>query len=96
VAEAAAVSSVGRQHEAANNPTLEADILSYSRSRGLFAGVDVKGVVVKPDDDLNMAVYKKTARDLLGARGSGDVTGSDLQAFPETLGRYTTNPSGSG
>jgi lipid-binding SYLF domain-containing protein len=49
----AAAGPVGRQHEAASDAKLDADILAYSRSKGLFAGVDVKGVVVKPDNDLN-------------------------------------------
>jgi SH3 domain-containing YSC84-like protein 1 len=86
----AAAGPVGRTHEAANDPKLQSDILSYSRSRGLFAGVDVKGVVVRPDDDMNKAVYNHTARELLSDQSSGAATGSGLKAFPETLGRYAS------
>ena len=72
-----------------------AKILSYSRSRGLFAGANVKGIVVKPEDDLNVAVYHKTARELLGDQATGgaeaEVTG--LKAFPQSLTRYTVNSS---
>lgn len=45
---------------------MNAEILSYSRSRGLFAGINPKGVVIRPEDDLNEAVYTKSARELLG------------------------------
>jgi len=79
----AAAGPVGKNHEAASDARLQADILSYSRSRGLFAGVDVKGVVIRPEDDFNMAVYNKTARQLLrhserrdgGGRPAGVPTG---------------------
>jgi lipid-binding SYLF domain-containing protein len=87
----AAAGPVGRQHEAASDARLDADILAYSRSKGLFAGVDVKGVVVKPDNDLNQAVYKKTARELLTEqRNAGPASG--LKVFPDTLVRYSAPP----
>jgi len=57
-----AAGPVGRNAGAATDALMHAEILSYSRSRGLFAGVNVKGVVLKPEDDLNMAVYGHTAR----------------------------------
>jgi lipid-binding SYLF domain-containing protein len=38
---------------------------SYSRSRGVVAGANLKGVVVRPEDDLNRAVYDQTAHELL-------------------------------
>jgi len=85
----AAAGPVGRSHEAASDAKLEADILSYSRSKGLFAGVDVKGVVVKPDDEMNKAVYKKTARELLTEQRPDAP--SSLNAFPAAIGRYATN-----
>ena len=57
----------------------------------LFAGVNVKGVVLKPEDDLNVAVYGRTARELLADRTSGDAgVVTALQAFPQALGRYTS------
>src|SRR5262249_21330234 len=88
----AAAGPVGRTHEAANDAKLQSDILTYSRSRGLFAGVDIKGVVVRPDEDQNRAVYNKTARELLSDQAGGDAKGSGLTAFPETLGRYASKP----
>ena len=44
---------------------MRAEILSYSRSRGLFAGVSLKGVVISQDNDMNQAIYGKTAKQLL-------------------------------
>jgi lipid-binding SYLF domain-containing protein len=54
----------GRTVEASTDATLRAEILSYSRSRGLFAGVSLSGTSLRPDDDANRQVYghKLTAR----------------------------------
>jgi lipid-binding SYLF domain-containing protein len=71
-----------------------AQILSYSRSRGLFAGANVKGVVIKPEDDLNMTIYSKTAREMLGHPIGADATpAAGLKAFPHALGRYSAATS---
>ncbi len=72
-----AAGPVGRNAGAATDALMRAAMLSYSRSRGLFAGVALNGVVIKPEDELNLAVYNKTAEELLkepvrhhvGARG---------------------------
>jgi len=86
---ALAAGPVGRNAGAATDALMHAAILSYSRSRGLFAGVNVKGVVLKPEDDLNVAVYGRPARELLADRvGDGSQQG-ELQSFPDTLDRYT-------
>src|SRR5579862_5564073 len=50
-----AAGPVGREAGAGTDALMHAAILSYSRSRGLFAGMSLKGVVIKPEDDLNMA-----------------------------------------
>jgi lipid-binding SYLF domain-containing protein len=88
----AAAGPVGRQASAGTDIAMKAQILSYSRSRGLFAGVELKGVVIKPDDDLNSAVYKTKARDLLGTddQQRGKNAPADLLAFPRTLERYSS------
>jgi len=89
-----AAGPVGRNAGAATDALMHAEILSYSRSRGLFAGVNVKGIVLKPEDDLNIAVYNQTARELLGDPVSSDPgAATGLQAFPQALGRYTANSS---
>lgn len=48
---------VGRTGAAATDARLNAQILSYSRSRGLFAGIDVSGGVLRPDKDANADTY---------------------------------------
>jgi lipid-binding SYLF domain-containing protein len=88
----AALGPVGREAAAATDALLKAEIISYSRSRGLFAGVDLKGVVIKPDDDLNEAIYRMKARELLTGSSENTSQGSaNLLAFPLTIKRYSTN-----
>lgn len=78
---------VGREASAGTDALMEAEILSYSRSRGLFAGVNLKGVVIRPEDDLNLAVYDKSARELLD-KGNSNNTGADLSSFSKTVSLY--------
>ena len=58
---------VGRTAEGATDAQLHAEILSYSRTRGLFAGVSLDGAVMKQDKDDNRDLYgrKITAREIL-------------------------------
>jgi len=81
---------VGRDASAGTDALMQAEILSYSRSRGLFAGVNLKGVVIRPEDDLNLAVYDRNARELLD-KGEQDPnnTAVDLSSFSKTVSRYT-------
>ena len=60
----AAAGPKGRNLEASTDATMRAEILSYSRARGLFAGVSLEGTSLRPDDDANKDVYgrKLTAR----------------------------------
>jgi SH3 domain-containing YSC84-like protein 1 len=55
----AAAGPVGRQASAETNIRLDAQILTYSRAKGLFAGVTVNGAVVKQDKDDNRDFYGK-------------------------------------
>ena len=48
---------VGRDARAATDAQMKAEILSYSRTQGLFAGVNLSGGVVKPDSDDNTDLY---------------------------------------
>jgi lipid-binding SYLF domain-containing protein len=58
---------VGRTAEGATDAQLHAEILSYSRTRGLFAGASLDGAVVKQDKDDNRDLYgrKITAKEIL-------------------------------
>jgi lipid-binding SYLF domain-containing protein len=52
-----AAGPVGRTAEGATDVQLHAEILSYSRSRGLFAGLSLAGAVLRNDDDANQRLY---------------------------------------
>jgi len=68
----AAAGPKGRDVSAATDATLRAEILSYSRSRGLFAGVSLDGASLRPDDDASEQVYGRR----INARTI--VTGKDI------------------
>jgi len=89
-----AAGPVGRQAGAATDAKLTAEILSYSRSKGLFAGLELKGVVIKPDKDDMKDVYGPgvTAKEVL-AVDSKTKAPDAARAFPTTLGRYTAGKS---
>jgi len=55
----AAAGPVGRNASAETDVTLRAEILSYSRSRGLFAGISLSGSTLRPDNDANENLYGK-------------------------------------
>jgi len=63
-----AAGPVGRQVEAGTDIELKAEIVSYSRSRGLFAGLSVEGSSLQIDDEANWAFYNRggiSTRDIL-------------------------------
>ena len=79
---------VGRAAGASTNPRLTAGILTYSRSKGLFAGISLKGVAITPDNDLNEAFYGKKASELI--RGQEDTpVPTQVRALPLALARYS-------
>jgi SH3 domain-containing YSC84-like protein 1 len=56
---AAAAGPKGRNASANTDVTMRAEILSYSRSRGLFAGISLEGSSLRPDNDANEKLYGK-------------------------------------
>ncbi|HWT02635.1 MAG TPA: lipid-binding SYLF domain-containing protein [Pyrinomonadaceae bacterium] len=86
-----AAGPVGRAASASTNVTLDAGILSYSRSKGLFAGLELKGVVIDPDNDDNQAVYGLKAADILTGTNKMNLTQmpAGVRIFPRTLARYS-------
>ena len=58
---------MGRTAEGATDVQLQAEILTYSRSRGLFAGLSLEGQIVKQDNDANERLYghKVDPKDIL-------------------------------
>jgi len=87
----AAAGPVGRSASASTDLRLNAQILSYSRSKGAFAGLELKGVVIQPDNQDNSQVYGMTARDIL--TGANKIPMAKMPAgvrvFPETLSSYS-------
>lgn len=63
----AAAGPKGRNAEASTDVTMRAEILSYSRARGLFAGISLAGSTVRPDNGANEKVYNKSvsAQDII-------------------------------
>jgi lipid-binding SYLF domain-containing protein len=55
----AAAGPVGRTASAETDATMRAEILSYSRARGAFAGVSLEGSTLRPDNDANAKLYGK-------------------------------------
>src|SRR5437762_8680255 len=72
-----AAGPVGRHGSVATDAQLEAEILSYSRAQGLFAGIDLSGGVLRPDEDANRSVYGS------GATPSTILASREISAPPE-------------
>jgi len=62
-----AAGPVGRDASAETDASMRAEILSYSRARGLFAGVSLEGSTIRPDNDANERIYgeKIPAKDIV-------------------------------
>jgi lipid-binding SYLF domain-containing protein len=85
-----AAGPVGRESSASTDPTFKAEVYSYSRSRGVFAGLAIDGTVISIDDDENEAFYRRpgvSASDI----ASGVVTTTDDAArrFQAALAKST-------
>jgi lipid-binding SYLF domain-containing protein len=84
----AAAGPVGRQLTAKTDVELNAEILSYSRSHGLFAGVSVQGATLRPDGGTNRELYGRdvTNREIL----TGDFkTPAAAERFEKSLYRVS-------
>ena len=80
-----AAGPVGRNAAADTDVTLRAEMLTYSRARGLFAGISLAGSTVRPDNDANRRIYGKdiSARDIV-LRGAVRPT-PDAKLLLDTL-----------
>src|SRR5437762_2271104 len=87
----AAAGPVGRTAKASTDVQLKAQILSYSRSKGLFAGISLSGVVISADNDANNALYSHSANELLSnaAISSPVVIPPSTKPFQQALARYS-------
>lgn len=90
-----AAGPVGRTASAATDAQMTAEMLSYSRAKGLFAGIDLSGGTLKPDKDANARAYGGgvAARDV--ALGTARVAmPPEAKAFTEALGRDERGTTG--
>jgi lipid-binding SYLF domain-containing protein len=80
----------GRTADASTDVTLRAEVLSYSRARGLFAGISLEGSTVRPDSDANTRVYgKKLEAEEIIFKGAVAVPPA-AQVLIATLNRQST------
>ncbi len=87
----AAAGPVGRSASATTDALLKAGIISYSRSKGLFAGLELKGTVISPDNNNNLAMYGMKANEVLSPTQPSTMTKmpAGVRIFPRTLARYS-------
>jgi len=91
---AIAAGPVGRQTAAATDLKLGAEVYSYSRSRGLFAGVAFEGSVLRVDENANQTFYGNkgiTSQDVLADQSL--ATPADARRFILALERATPPPA---
>jgi len=87
---AAAAGPVGRTATASTDSQFKAEIYSYSRSRGLFAGVALDGSVLKIDQDANAAVYGPGITPRRIFEGGVSNVPPAVVKFRDTLEEYTS------
>jgi lipid-binding SYLF domain-containing protein len=85
-----AAGPVGRTAAASTDVLLNAQILSYSRSKGVFAGVALKGSYIAPNNDLNEAFYGRKGESLIRNPIVGNQIPSQVKVFPQTLTKYSS------
>lgn len=74
---------VGRTGEAQTDALMHAEILSYSRARGVFAGISLEGATLRPDKDDNTALYGRPVT-------QQEILTGVLQRPPEAQPLYST------
>jgi lipid-binding SYLF domain-containing protein len=82
----AAAGPIGRDASAQTDAMMKAEMLSYSRSRGLFAGISLEGATLRPDEETNRELYGRDAtnREIL----TGDFkTPAGAEKFKHALNR---------
>ncbi len=87
---AAAAGPVGRNAAAGTDLSLKAELLTYSRSKGLFAGIDLNGAVVSQNIDDTNAFYGGTAEHFDKILHGGVPVPVSAQPFVRAIGKYFT------
>lgn len=85
-----ALGPFGRDAEADTDATFRAEILTYSRSRGVFAGISLEGSTLRPDNDANERIYGRRIRAKEIALHNEVAVPRSAEPLIETLTRHTT------
>jgi SH3 domain-containing YSC84-like protein 1 len=88
-----AVGPVGRDTEADTDVAFRAEVLTYSRSRGLFAGISLEGSTLRPDNDANERIYGKKISAKEIALHNEVATPRSAQLLIDTLDQRSTKRS---
>jgi lipid-binding SYLF domain-containing protein len=88
----AAAGPLGRDAQAETDAFMRAEILTYSRARGLFAGLSLDGSTLRPDEDANEALYGRRipARDIV--MGSAPETPASARMLIDLLDKASPHP----
>lgn len=84
-----AAGPVGREAAASTDASMSAEILSYSRSKGLFAGISLKGSVVSAEKSDMEGTYGKGVTALQVLAASNTSAPAEVQVFANKLGEYS-------
>jgi SH3 domain-containing YSC84-like protein 1 len=79
----AAIGPVGRDATAQTDAQMKAEMLSYSRSRGAFAGISLQGATLRPDADANKELYGKEMdnKEILTTKVAAPAGAAKLEAL---------------
>ena len=81
----AAAGPKGRAVSAETSVTMRAEILSYARSRGLFAGISLRGAVLRPDQKANESLYGREVAARVLLADSGIAVPEAARTFIQTV-----------
>lgn len=85
-----AAGPVGREAAASTDASMSAEILSYSRSKGLFAGISLKGSVVSAEKSDMEGTYGKGITAMQVLEASNTRAPAEVQVFANKLSEYST------
>ena len=88
-----AAGPVGRTSSASTDAKMDAQILSYSRSKGLFGGVSLKGNVISPEKSDMEGTYGKGVKPDAVLVMDKTRAPQEVQVFPNALGQYSSRAS---
>jgi SH3 domain-containing YSC84-like protein 1 len=86
-----AAGPVGRTAAAQTDARLNAEILAWSRSKGLFAGISLKGASLRPDEKENAALYGKEMTNKQILAGKSVTAPDSARALIDNLNRYAAS-----